>query len=90
MSALVREVYPSSQAWQFGLLWSVSGVFLFAIGFLASVFFAGEYTAAVVAVIAMLGYSLAADLPQIERSAPDVQDLMSGVDMLTSARMSTS
>jgi ABC-2 type transport system permease protein len=81
MSSLVGEVYPWSQAWQFGLLWSVSGAFFFAIGFLASIFFAGEYTAPVVAVIAMLGYSLAVELPQIERFAPDVHDLMSGVDM---------
>lgn len=79
-SSLVGEAYPWSQAWQFALLWSVCGAFLFAFGFLASTFFAGEYTAPVVAIAAMLGYSLLAGLPQVERIIPDVHDLMSGAD----------
>jgi len=79
LSPLVGEVYPWSQAWQFGLLWSIGGAFLFAIGFFASIFFAGEYTAAVVAVLAMLTYSVAVEFPVVERYVPDVHDLMSGV-----------
>ena len=81
LSPLVGEAYPWAQAWQFGLLWSVGGALLFAIGFWASAFFAGEYTAAVVAFLTLLGYSVAVDLPLIERYAPDVHDLMSGVGM---------
>ncbi|MBV9035208.1 MAG: ABC transporter permease [Acidobacteriaceae bacterium] len=81
LSPLMGEVYPWSQAWQFGLLWSIGGAFLFSMGFLASIFFAGEYTAAVVAVLAMLSYSVAVELPVVERYVPDVHDLMSGVGM---------
>lgn len=81
LSSFVGQVYPWSQALQFGLLWAVGGSFLFVIGFLSSIFFAGEYTAPVVAVIAMLGYSMVSDLPFLERYNIDVHDLMSGTGM---------
>jgi ABC-2 type transport system permease protein len=81
LSPLFGQSYSWSQAFQFGLLWSFGGAFLFMIGFLASILFGGEYTAGVVAFIAMLGYSALADLPFIERHVIDVHDLMSGIGM---------
>ncbi len=81
LSPLMGEVYPFSEAVQFSLLWTLGGAFLFTIGFLASIFFSGEYTASVVAVIGMLGYSIMADLPFVDRYANDVHDVMSGVGM---------
>jgi ABC-2 type transport system permease protein len=81
LSSFVGQVYPWSQALRFSLLWMVGGAFLFAMGFLASILFAGEYTAAVVAVIVMLCYSVVADLPFLEHYVIDVHDLMSGAGM---------
>ncbi len=81
LSPFVGQVYPWSQALQFSLLWTAGGAFLFAIGFLASILFGGEYTAPVIAIVAMLGYSMLADLPSLERYIIDVHDLMSGNGM---------
>jgi len=78
LSPLVGQVYPWTQALEFGLLWAAGGSFLFVIGFLASILFAGEYTAAVVAVTVTLGYSVVADRPFVQRYVIDVHDLMSG------------
>ncbi len=80
-SRLIGEVYPWPQALQFGVLWTVGGAFLFTIGFFASILFTGEYTAAVAAVIIMIGYSVLADLPFLEGYAVDIHDVMSGVGM---------
>ncbi len=81
LSPFVGQAYPCSQALQFGLLWSAGGAFLFAIGFLASIVFAGQSTAPVVAIVAMLSYSALADLPFVERYIVDIHDLMSGAGM---------
>ncbi len=81
LSPLIGQAYPWCQSLQFSFLWAIGGAFLFAIGFLASIIFGGEYTAAVVAVIAMLAYSILADLPLVERYAFDIHDLMSGTGM---------
>ncbi|HWF45408.1 MAG TPA: hypothetical protein VG168_00260, partial [Bryobacteraceae bacterium] len=81
VSTFIGQAYPWSQAFQFGLLWAVGGAFLFTFGFVASILLGGEYTAAVIAIIVMLGYSVAADQPFMERHFIDVHDLMSGTGM---------
>jgi hypothetical protein len=80
-SWLAGESYPFSQALQFSLLWTACGSFFFAIGFFSSVIFGGEFTAPVVSIGLMLLYSLAVNLPTVERYIPDLHDIMSGVDM---------
>ncbi len=81
LSPYMGQSYPWSQALQFGLLWTAGGAFIFTIGFLASIAFAGEYTAPVVAFLTLLSYSMIADLPFAERYSLDIHDIMSGTGM---------
>src|SRR5262249_35519736 len=57
LSPVVHQSYPWTQALQFSLLWSVAGTLIFAMGFLSSVVFGGEYSAPVVAFVVLLAYS---------------------------------
>lgn len=66
---------------QFSLLWTVCGAFLFAVGLLASVVFAGEYGAPLGAFAAVLMYSFVVDWPGVERYLMDIHDVMSGAGM---------
>jgi len=76
LSPVLHQAYPWSQALQFSLLWSIAGALIFAMGFLCSAVFAGEYSAPVVAFVALLAYSAIADLPFLNRF--DIHALMSG------------
>lgn len=78
LSPLVHESYPWGQALEFGVLWTVGGVLLFTLGFLASVLFAGEYSAAIAAMAALFAYSIAADMPGMEHYLLDIHDTMNG------------
>jgi ABC-type transport system involved in multi-copper enzyme maturation permease subunit len=78
LSPFVHEPYPWGQALHYGALWTSGGVFIFAIGFLASVLFTGEYSAAIAAMTALFAYSIAADLPGMEHSIPEIHDTMNG------------
>ena len=78
LSPCVHEFYSWRQALQFGVLWAVGGIFIFTMGFLASVLFSGDYSAAVAAMIFLFAYSIAADLPGVERYMIDIHDTMSG------------
>jgi hypothetical protein len=78
LSPLAGQFYPWPQAFEFSILWAAGGAFIFAIGFLASSVFAGEYTAPVAAFLALLLYSGIADLPFLEHYSLDVHDIMSG------------
>lgn len=81
VSWITPERYPFSQALQFSLLWTVCGSAFLAVGLLSSVVFGGEFTAPVVSVVITLLYSLAVELPVIDRYLPNIHDVMSGVDM---------
>lgn len=81
LSPWAHHSYPFSQALQFSLLWIVCGSMLFCFGLFASVLFGGEYSAAVISLIGILGYSYLVELPGVERYIPDIQDLMSGEGM---------
>jgi ABC-2 type transport system permease protein len=81
LSPLIGQVYPSSQAWAFAILWATVGSLIFAMGLLASVLFAGEFTAPVAAIFGLMGYSLFADFSPVERYLTDIHDVMSGIDM---------
>lgn len=81
LSPLVDQFYPWSQAFQFTLLWTAGGAFIFVIGFVASSVFAGEYTAPIAAVLGLLLYSVIVDLPFLEHYPLDIHDMMSGVGM---------
>jgi len=78
LSPLVNETYPWSQALHFAVLWAFGGSFVFAIGFLASALFAGEYSAPIAAVALLFAYSIVTDLPRVERYAIDIHDFMKG------------
>ena len=49
----------------------------------ASVLFAGEFTAPVVAFLGLVGYSFLANMPGIRRYLTDIHDVMSGVPNFT-------
>ncbi|HLJ89789.1 MAG TPA: hypothetical protein VKZ53_23475 [Candidatus Angelobacter sp.] len=78
LSPFVQESYPWRLALQFGALWTVGGILIFAISFLASVLFSGEYSAAIAAIILLVGYSITTDLPGMEHYIVDVHDVMNG------------
>jgi hypothetical protein len=81
LSPLIGQVYPSPQAWAFAILWATVGSLIFAMGLLASVLFTGEFTAPVAAIFGLVGYSLLADMPPVDRYLTDIHDVMSGIDM---------
>lgn len=81
LSALVGESYPTSQSWGFAILWATVGSLLHAIGILASVLFAGEFTAPVAACFGLIAYSLLADMSGPGRYLTDIHDVMSGIGM---------
>lgn len=81
LSPLIGQVYPSSQAWDFTVLWAIVGSLIFAMSLLASVLFPGEFTAPVAAILGLTGYSFLADVRPVERYLTDIHDIMSGTDM---------
>lgn len=81
LSALVGQRYPASQAWGFGVLWAMVGLLVHAIGILASVLFAGEFTAPIAACFGLIAYSLLADMSGPGRYLTDIHDVMSGIGM---------
>jgi hypothetical protein len=81
LSPLIGQAYPSSQAWAFAILWATVGSLIFAMALLASVVFAGEFTAPVAAILGLTAYSFLADVQPIERYLTDIHDVMSGIDM---------
>src|SRR6202022_3422171 len=54
LSPLVGQVYPSSQAWSFTILWATVGSLIFAMSVLASVVL-GEFTAPIAALLGPVG-----------------------------------
>jgi ABC-2 type transport system permease protein len=54
--AMVRQTYPVTQSLQYGALFMSWGIVWFAVGFLWSVVFSGEYTAAVASVLSPWAY----------------------------------
>lgn len=80
-SALVGESYPMSQAWEFAILWATVGALVHTIGLLASVLFAGEFTAPIAACFGLILYSLLADMSGPGRYLTDIHDVMSGIGM---------
>jgi ABC-2 type transport system permease protein len=81
LSPLIGQAYPSSQAWAFAILWATVGSLIFAMALLASVLFAGEFTASVAAILGLTAYSFLADVQPVERYLTDIHDVMSGIDM---------
>lgn len=81
LSPLIGQAYPPSQAWAFAILWATVGSLIFGMGLLASVLFAGEFTAPVAALFGLVGYTLFADVQPLERYLIDIHDVMSGIDM---------
>jgi len=85
-SPLVHQAYPLSQSLQFAALWTAGGAALFAVSFLASAMFAGEYTAFIVAWVALFGVTLTQQYIRISHTAAfpylvTVQEVMSGFRM---------
>jgi len=81
LSPLIGQAYPSPQAWAFAILWATVGSLIFAMALLASVLFAGEFTAPVAAILGLTAYSFLADVRPLERDLIDIHDVMSGIDM---------
>jgi ABC-2 type transport system permease protein len=78
LSPYIHESYRWSAAMQFAALWTVGGTFIFAMGFISSVLFAGEFSAGIAAIVLLFGYSITVDLPGMERYLIDIQDVMNG------------
>ena len=81
LSPAAGQLYPWSQAMRYAVLWAVAGALIFMMGFLASSLFGGEYTAPLVALLALFVYSALSDLPFFERHSLDIHDIMSGEGM---------
>jgi len=86
LSPLVHQIYPPSQALEYALLWSAGGAALFAVAFLASAVCSGEYTAFIVAQIALLVHTVSTQFVRIARPATwpylaTLQEIMSGLHM---------
>jgi ABC-2 type transport system permease protein len=62
LSPLVGRSYPLSESLHFVLLWLGGGLMLFALAFLCSVPFAGEYTALIVAFLGLFAVPLLAQV----------------------------
>ena len=77
-SPLAGQNYSWLTALKYGLLWTVGGLLIFALGFLASIFFAGEYSAPIAGIGFLFAYSILADLPGVERYVVDIHDTMNG------------
>jgi len=78
LSPFIHESYPWRLALQFAFLWTLGGTLVFAMGFIASVLFAGEYSAAIAAIVLLFAYSITTDLPGVERYVVDIHDVMNG------------
>jgi ABC-2 type transport system permease protein len=76
LSPLAGESYPLDQAMRFAVLWIVCGIAVFALAFLCSAVFEGEYVAPVISFIALLGISYASDF--LKSMNFDFQAVMSG------------
>jgi ABC-2 type transport system permease protein len=81
LSPLIGQAYPPSQAWAFAILWATVGSLIFAMAFLGSVLFAGEFTAPVAAILGLTAYSFLADVRPLKHYLTDIHDVMSGIDM---------
>jgi ABC-type transport system involved in multi-copper enzyme maturation permease subunit len=66
LSPIVGESYPISAALHFGLLWTMCGSAIFAMAFLFSTVFEGEYTALVVSFIATALYQFITSMPSLQ------------------------
>ena len=78
LSPLAAQSYSWGTSLEYGLLWTVGGLLIFAIGFLASIVFIGEYSAPIAAIALLVAYSFTADLPGVERFVVDIHDTMNG------------
>lgn len=58
ISSLLHRSYPPAMALHFSVLWFFGGLVLFAVSFLLSVVFAGEYTAPVVCYLVLVVHAL--------------------------------
>jgi ABC-type transport system involved in multi-copper enzyme maturation permease subunit len=66
LSPFVSQSYPVSESLHFALLWFGGGLMVFGMSFLCSVLLPGEYTALVVAFLALFGVPLVAQVPALE------------------------
>jgi ABC-type transport system involved in multi-copper enzyme maturation permease subunit len=66
LSPFVGRSYPVTESLHFAVLWLGGGLMMFALAFLCSVLFAGEYTALAVAFLGLFAVPLAAQVPALE------------------------
>jgi ABC-type transport system involved in multi-copper enzyme maturation permease subunit len=66
LSPFVGRSYPVTESLHFAVLWLGGGLMMFALAFLCSILFAGEYTALVVAFLGLFAVPLAAQVPALE------------------------
>jgi ABC-type transport system involved in multi-copper enzyme maturation permease subunit len=66
LSPFVGRSYPITESLHFAALWLGGGLMVFALAFLCSVLFAGEYTALIVAFLGLFAVPLAAQVPVLE------------------------
>jgi len=66
LSPFVGRSYPVSESLHFALLWLGGGLMVFALAFLCSVLFAGEYTALIVAFLGLFAVPLLAQVQVLQ------------------------
>jgi len=77
LSPSVGLAYPLAHATSFALAWSVCGSAGFALAFLSSAIFEGEYVAPVVSVIVIAAVSYVSDIEALKGMSLDIQAIMS-------------
>jgi ABC-type transport system involved in multi-copper enzyme maturation permease subunit len=81
VSRLVGEYYPLSQSVHFCVLWFGIGSAVFSASYLSSAFFANEYSALAVSLVAFCVYPLAVRLPSLRRYPLHIHYIMNGTGM---------
>lgn len=82
LSHFVHESYPFLQAWGFSILWVGCGTIVFAIGFLLSVIFRGEYMGVLAGMAVLVGYFAVTNRASLQRFPfVSLDRVMGGDDM---------
>lgn len=80
-SQLAQLPYSLEQMIRFGLLWLAGGMVFYAVAFLASTLFRGEFTALAASFVFMIFYPVAVLFPPLNQYPLNVHHIMSGIAM---------
>ncbi|HUA78924.1 MAG TPA: hypothetical protein VL997_01025 [Dyella sp.] len=80
-SAWAHVSYPLEQMVRFALFWLAGGAVFYAVAFLASTLFSGEFTALAASFVFMIFYPIMTLFPPLNRYPLNVHHIMSGLAM---------